>query len=147
MLGDPMAHSGYQSVYGWYCQRTVCAKILLWLMGLIERLDCQPSVSPHFSSHVWKVPPVPHCYTQPFCSAVICQWWLSPLEYRGARQCQLGRAFLTNLFWPTQKSLDNVFLIFFFSVTLLSAVDVLSDHDLDSHQKNNLSLNFVEFSN
>lgn len=49
MLGDLVAHSGHQFVYGWYLRHTICAKILLWLMGRTEGLDCQRCMSPHFS--------------------------------------------------------------------------------------------------
>lgn len=74
MLADPVAHGGHQFVYGWYLRLTIRAEILLRLMGWTEGLDCQHSVSTHFSFQVSKVPPVRPCYTQPPCSAIICQW-------------------------------------------------------------------------
>lgn len=74
MLGDLVAHGGHQFVYGWYLRHTIRAEILLRLMGRTEGLDCQHSVSTHFSFQMSKVPPVHPCYTLPPCSAIICQW-------------------------------------------------------------------------
>lgn len=74
MLADLVAHGGHQFVYGWYLRLTIRAEILLRLMGWTEGLDCQHGVSTHFSFQVSKVPPVCPCYTQPPCSAIICQW-------------------------------------------------------------------------
>lgn len=74
MLGDPVAHCGHQFVYGWYLRHTIRAEILLWLMGRTEGLDCQRSVSPHFSFQASKAHPAHPCYTQPPCFAIICQW-------------------------------------------------------------------------
>lgn len=74
MLGDLVAHGGHQFVYGWYLRHTIRAEILLRLMGRTEGLDCQRSVSPHFSFPASKVPPVHPCYTVPPCIGIICQW-------------------------------------------------------------------------
>lgn len=72
MLGDLVAHSGHQFVYGWYLRHTMCAKILLWLMGLTEGLDCQRIVSPHFSFRPSEVRPALPYYnpTSLFCRHV-----------------------------------------------------------------------------
>lgn len=74
MLSDLVAHGGHQFVYGWYLRHTIGAEILLWLMGRTEGLDCQRSVISHFSFQASEVPPAHLYYTQPPCSAIICQW-------------------------------------------------------------------------
>lgn len=112
MLGDLVAHGGHQFVYGWYLRHTIRAEILLWLMGRTERLDCQRSVSPHFSFQASKVPPcAPLLHpTSLFCHhlSMVTE---SPGIWRRERECQLALAFLTNLFFLTTKALDNLFLI------------------------------------
>lgn len=62
---DLVAHGGRQFVYGWYLRHANRAEILFRLMGRTEGLDCQRSMSPHFSSGASEVPPVRPCYVLP----------------------------------------------------------------------------------
>lgn len=113
MLGDLAALCGHQFVYGWYLRHTIRAEILLWLMGRTEGLDCQSGVSPHFSFQASKVPPAHPCI-QPPISAIICQWWLSSLEYRGVwerERVSISISFPDKSVFLHTKAWDNLFLI------------------------------------
>lgn len=100
MLGDLVAHGGHQFVYGWYLRHTICAEILLWLMGRTEGLDCQRSVSPHFSFRASEVQPALPYYNP---NSLYCHHLSVEMEsfgrWRRVGECQLALAFLTNLFF------------------------------------------------
>lgn len=108
MLGDPLAHCGHQFVYGWYLRYTIHAEILLWLMGRTEGLDCQRSVSPHFSFQASKVPP---CAPLLHLTSLFCHHLSMVTEslgiWRRERECQLALVFLTNLFLSPQGPCDD----------------------------------------
>lgn len=109
MLGDLVAHRGHQFVYGWYLRHTICAEILLWLMGRTEGLDCQHGVSPHFSFQASKVRPALPYYTQTslFCHHLSVQTESSGI-WRRDRECQLALASLTILFFSSHNSLGQL---------------------------------------
>lgn len=109
MLGDLTPHNVHQFVFGWYLEHTLRAGILLQLMGRTEGLECQHSVSTHFSFELSEVPPRAPLLnpTSLFCHhlSMVTE---SPGILKRERERQLALAFLANLFFPLNtKTLGN----------------------------------------
>lgn len=63
------------------CRNSVEANGLDWGIGLSVQREHS-----FFLPSVLGTPSCTPCYTQPPCSPIICQWWLSPLEYGGVKE-------------------------------------------------------------
>lgn len=128
MLGDLMPHGGHQFVYGWYLWHAIRAGILLRLMGWTEGLDCQCSVSTHFSFQVSEVPPraTPATPNLPVPPSSVNGDWVS-WNMEAWKRVSISISFSWQMvFFSTQRpwTTSSQFL----SVTLLAAEDLVLNH-------------------